>query len=146
MILAVGLMVVASLQIPIYWTPLKLSGLIVGFLGGVMIWTGIQLLGSSLAFWTKREDSLTVLIPWASETFTQYPLHIYGTAVLAVLTFVLPFAFMNFVPVAFIIDRGDDLLFTPLLVFAAPAIGAVLLAAGTLAWFRGLRRYESAGT
>lgn len=146
MAFSIGLMVAASLQIPIAWTALKFLGIGAGFIGGVMIFTGIQLLGSSLAFWTKREDTLTVFIPWATDTFTQYPLHIYGGVVLATLTFVLPFAFVNFIPVAFVIDRGSDLLFNPALVFAAPLIGAVLLALGGLAWFRGLRVYESSGT
>ena len=145
-VFAVALIIIASWQIPIAWTPLKVLGFAIGFGGGVLIWTGVQLLGSCLAFWTKREDTLTVLIPWAADTFTQYPLHIYGTVVLAALTFVIPFAFINFVPVAFVIDRGGDLLFHPSFVFAAPAIGVVLLALGGMAWYRGLRVYESAGT
>ncbi len=143
---SVGLITLASTQIPIEWTFLKLLGLTIGFVGGVLIYTGIQLLGSSLAFWTKREDTLTVFLPWITNTFTQYPLHIYGTVVLAVLTFALPFAFMNFIPVAFVIDRGGDLLFTPYLVFAAPVIGLLLLGLGRVVWNRGLRVYESAGT
>ena len=143
---SVVLITLASMQIPIEWTVLKLLGLTLGFVGGVLIYTGIQLLGSSLAFWTKREDTLTVFLPWVTNTFTQYPLHIYGTVVLAVLTFALPFAFMNFIPVAFVIDRGGDLLFTPYLVFAAPVIGLLLLGIGRVVWNRGLCIYESAGT
>ena len=142
----VALITLASTQIQIEWTLLKLAGLTIGFASGVLIFTGIQLLGSSLAFWTKREDTLTVFLPWVTDTFTQYPLHIYGTVVLAVLTFALPFAFMNFIPVAFVIDRGGDLLFTPYLVFAAPAVALLLLGLGHLVWNRGLRVYESAGT
>ena len=143
---AIALIVIASWQIPIEWTWLKVLGFAIGFGGGVLIWTGIQLLGSCLAFWTKREDTLTVFIPWAADTFTQYPLHIYGPVVLATLTFVIPFAFINFVPVAFVIDRGGDLLFNPLFVFISPAIGVFFLGLGGVAWYRGLRVYESAGT
>jgi len=145
-VFAVVMILIASWQIPIDWTLLKILGFATGFTGGVLIWTGIQLMGSCLAFWTKREDTLTVFIPWTAEMFTQYPLHIYGTVVLAALTFAIPFAFINFIPVAFVIDRGGDLLFNPLFVFAAPAVGAVLLALGRMVWHRGLCIYESAGT
>ena len=99
-----------------------------------------------MAFWTKREDTLTVLLPYMTDTFTQYPLHIYGGVIHAALTFVIPFAFINFIPVAFVIDKESDLLFSPNLVFAAPIIGFALMLFGRYVWNRGLRVYESAGT
>lgn len=145
-VFSIALIVVASLSVPIEWTPLKLIGLSIGFVGGVLIYTGIQLIGSSLAFWTKREDTLTVLIPWMTDTYTRYPLHIYGGVIHAALTFVVPFAFISFIPAAFILDRGANLFFSPLIVFSAPVVGVLFMLAGRRLWRRGLRVYESAGT
>ena len=142
---SIALLVVASFSIPIEWTLLKFIGLGIGFGGGVLIYTGIQLLGSSIAFWTKREDTLTVLIPWMTDTYTRYPLHIYGGVVHAALTFVIPFAFINFIPAAFVLDRGGNLFFSPLIVFSAPVIGVLVMLAGAQVWRQGLRIYESAG-
>lgn len=143
---SIALLIIASFSIPIEWTPLKFIGLSIGFGGGVLIYTGIQLIGSSIAFWTKREDTLTVLIPWMTDTYTRYPLHIYGGVIHAALTFVVPFAFINFIPAAFVLDRGDSLFFSPLIVFSAPVIGMLFMLAGRRLWTRGLRVYESAGT
>ena len=143
---AIALLVIASIQIPIDWNLLKVSGLAIGFGGGILIYTGVQLIGASVAFWTKREDTLTVLLPYMTDTFTQYPLHIYGGAIHAALTFVIPFAFINFIPVALVIDKESDLLFSPSMVFTAPVIGIALMLLGRHVWNRGLRVYESAGT
>ena len=143
---SIALIVLSSTQVPIQWTLAKVLGLTLGFSGGVLIYTGVQLLGGSIAFWTKREDTLTVLLPWTANTFLQFPLHIYGIGVMAVLTFVIPFAFINFVPVAFVIDRGSDLLFPSWIVFGTPLFGVALILIGHWVWQRGLHAYESAGT
>ena len=53
--------------------------------------------------------------------------------------------FINFIPAAFVLDRGGNLFFSPLIVFSTPVIGVLFMLAGAQLWRQGLRVYESAG-
>jgi len=74
------------------------------------------------------------------ENATRFPLQIYPRAVRGILTWAVPFAFVNFIPVSIL--NGD--LPSWWLVFP-PLMAAALIAVTTVIARAGLARYESAG-
>ncbi|MER7005963.1 ABC-2 family transporter protein [Dactylosporangium sp. NPDC000555] len=70
----------------------------------------------------------------------RFPISVYPLALKAALGFALPFAFVSFFPVSFLLGHGQAWvgLLTPL-------IGAYCLVVSGWIFSRGLRRYESAG-
>ena len=83
---------------------------------------------------------------YGGNTLTQYPLTIYPTEVVKVLTFVVPVAFVNWYPALFILDRSDPFGFPSWLQFASPLAAAVVLGATALVWRTGVRHYRSTGS
>jgi ABC-2 type transport system permease protein len=94
-----------------------------------------------VSFWMRGPSvPFAFLGAQVQENATRLPLHIYPGAVRAALTWVVPFAFVNYVPVSIL--TGE----LPLWWIAIPPLMAAALAALTAVVARaGLARYESAG-
>lgn len=94
-----------------------------------------------VAFWMKGPAvSFAFLGAQVQENATRFPLQIYPRAVRGILTWAVPFAFVNFIPVSIL--TGELPLWW--LVFP-PLMAAALIAVTTLVARVGLARYESAG-
>ena len=141
-----GLLFFAAAQAGVVWTPLKLGALCLLLTSAVAVRVGVSLALTSVSFWTKRFSHPYELVSAVENKFLDYPLKIFGPAVQLVLTFGLPLAFVNYVPASFVLDRTSELLFSPLLVGAAPLAGAVTVTIAVAVWRRGLRAYESTGS
>jgi ABC-2 type transport system permease protein len=94
-----------------------------------------------VAFWMKGPGvPIAFLGSTVQEEATRFPLQIYPKAVRAALTWVVPFAFVNFIPVSILTGELPLwwLAFPPVTAAAAVAVSVLVARAG-------LRRYESAG-
>ena len=98
------------------------------------------------AFWIVRHKSMTEFIVWFLREFADYPVSIYLRALQIILTFVLPYAFINFFPAQYFLQKNDFLLFHPLIQYLSPAVGAIMFAIAVVFWKIGLRHYQSTGS
>ena len=111
----------------------------------MLVEAAIQTAVSAIAF------RLTVGLPWLvwvdslTSTFGSYPLKVLPVAARSILTFVLPVAFIAYLPAAVITGRVAGSGVPGWLAFASPAAGLVLFAAARVLWNSALRRYESIG-
>jgi len=109
--------------------------------GAIFVYAGLFLTLSCASFWF--EDRVGLLPPFYNMIdFGKYPTSIYSRAVRAVLTWVIPYAFVAFYPSAMILRGGEFQLYGLL----TPLVGAAFTALGYVLWRRGLRRYQSTGT
>ena len=111
-------------------------------LAGAWIYTSIKLLFASLAFWIKRSGPFLQLAYEMAE-FAKYPTQIYAKPLRLIITWVIPFAFVAYLPACFFLDTGSG-----------NCIGVILIECGIAALFwiiaygvfcKGIRIYESAG-
>lgn len=115
--------------------------------GGALIDLGISLAVATVAFWVIRVDTLRWAVMSLEQDFTRYPISIYARGVRLVLAFVLPFAFMNYFPAAFLLGKTENGLgLNPIVGVFTPAIGLVMTAAAYLFWRVGLRHYQGTGS
>ena len=116
--------------------------------GGALIDFAIQLAIATLAFWVIRLDTLRWVVMSLENDFTRYPLSIYNRLVRVVLSFVLPFAFMNYFPATALLHKTVDggYAINPAFGWLSPLVGLVWFAAAYLFWRRGLDRYQSTGS
>jgi ABC-2 type transport system permease protein len=115
-------------------------------IGGALIDFGIELFVSTLAFWFVRVDGLRWFALQLETEFTRYPLGIYARPVRYVLTFLLPFAFMNYFPAAYLLGKNDATLGLPLAIgLATPLIGLAFASVAYAFWRVGLDRYQGVG-
>jgi ABC-2 type transport system permease protein len=94
-----------------------------------------------VAFWMRGPSvPIAFLGSTVQEEATRFPLQIYPRVVRAALTWVLPFAFVNFVPVSVLTGELPSWWLA-----IPPAMSVALIAVTTLIARAGLDRYESAG-
>ena len=114
----------------------------VSVLAGALIYTSIKLLFASLAFWIKRSGPFLQLAYDMAE-FAKYPTEIYAKALRFVITWIIPFAFVAYLPAGYFLGAGMG---------NHMGVIAIECAIATVFWFvayavfqRGIRIYESAG-
>jgi ABC-2 type transport system permease protein len=114
--------------------------------GGALIDLGINLFIATLAFWFVKVDALRWLVLQLEAEFTRYPISIYGRGVRLLLTFAVPFAFMNYFPASYLLNKHDaTFAFPPQVGLLGPAIGVAFVLAAYAFWRLGLNRYQGVG-
>ena len=115
---------------------------VVSVLAGALIYTSIKLLFASLAFWVKRSGPFLQLAYEMAE-FAKYPTEIYAKALRFVITWVIPFAFVAYLPAGYFLGAGTGNHMGVIGIECAIAVVSWLIA---YAVFRkGISKYESAG-
>jgi ABC-2 type transport system permease protein len=115
--------------------------------GGALIDLGISLAIATCSFWLVRVDTLRWVVMSLEQDFTRYPISIYGRGVQVVLAFVLPFAFMNYFPATYFLQKAETgLHLNPAVGLLTPAIGLAWLGAAYAFWIFGLRHYQGTGS
>lgn len=115
---------------------------VLSVLAGSLIYTSIKLLFASLAFWIKRSGPFLQLAYEMAE-FSKYPTEIYAKALRFVITWIIPFAFVAYLPAGYFLDAG---LGNHPMVIGIECVIAVLFWIIAYGVFRkGISIYESAG-
>jgi ABC-2 type transport system permease protein len=122
-----------------------------------IIWLIIVILGASLiqatgfmitaipAFWIIKSDGLRGLFYSNITQFLQYPLSIYAKGIQILLTFILPYAFINYYPAQLFLGKSDSL-FYPSFQYLTPIVGIFLFWLAYKFWKLGLNNYQSTGS
>ena len=142
----IAIVAVASSILGLRWTAVKIAVLVAVVLGALLIEAAAYIAASAGSFWIHRLEALVGLTFQFHEQFILYPVSIYGRPLQVFLTFVLPFAFINFYPATWFLEKSSAVLFHPALAYATPAVGIVAFALAYAIWTRGLREYRSTGS
>ncbi|SEP83524.1 ABC-2 type transport system permease protein [Streptomyces radiopugnans] len=123
------------------WTAGRAVFLAAGVAGGMLVEAAVFTAVSCAAL---RFPSAFYWSTWVDElmaTFGSYPLSILPKAVSGVFTFVLPLAFVAYLPAGVLTGHGAALGVPFWLAAASPAVGLALFVAARLLWNRSLRHY-----
>jgi ABC-2 type transport system permease protein len=146
LVLAIVTFVAATIYAGVHVDALFLTFIPLIFIGGALIDLGINLIISTAAFWFVKVDALRWIFVQLEQEFTRYPVTIYTRGVRFVLTFVFPFAFMNYFPARYFLHKGmSGLGLPPVAGLLTPAIGIVFVALAYVFWRFGLNRYQGVG-
>jgi ABC-2 type transport system permease protein len=116
-------------------------------IGGALIDFGIQLAIATAAFWVIRIDTLRWVVMSLEQDFTRYPISIYTRSVRFILAFVFPFAFMNYFPATWLLQKSDNgLSLSPQIGLLTPLVGIVWFGLAYAFWRVGLNRYQGTGS
>jgi ABC-2 type transport system permease protein len=116
-------------------------------IGGALIDLGISLVVATCSFWFVRVDTIRWVVMSLEQDFTRYPISIYSHGVRIVLTFILPFAFMNYFPATYFLQKAEvGFHLNPAVGLLTPAIGVIWLGAAYAFWLVGLRHYQGTGS
>lgn len=113
---------------------------------GALIYTAIKLIFASMAFWVKMSGPF-LQVAYNMADFAKYPTEIYAKGVRFTITWVLPFAFVAYLPAGYFL--GKEVFFGRLngagLIGIEWGIAVLFILLGYGLFQKGTRIYESAG-
>lgn len=128
-------------RVGIAWTPLRIGYLTAGLSGGVFMEAAIFTALSCLHLHVPAAKSWSYWTEELMSTFGNYPLRFLPGIVNGAFTFVLPLAFVAYLPAAVLTDRTGSLGVPAVIAVAAPAIGLAAYVGSRCLWRLSLRHY-----
>lgn len=144
-VIGAAIIIISLYKLEIAMTPMKVLWLLVVIFSGVLIESAGFIITAIPAFWILKSDGLQDLFYTNLVGFLQYPLTIYSKGIQIVLTFILPYAFINFYPSQYFLGKNDTLFF-PWFQYLSPVVGIAAFAAAYVFWKKGLSAYQSTGS
>jgi ABC-2 type transport system permease protein len=139
-LLGSGIMIYAASQLGLAVGVLDIALLLVLVPSAAVIYASVFLMVTAVSFW--HEDRMGLAPPiYNVIRFARYPLTIYGRGVQLFLMFVLPFAWVAYMPATWFVGDVAPSRWALLTPLVALLVGGLAL----LVWRAGLSRYESTG-
>lgn len=79
---------------------------ILSVIAGAFIYTAIKLFFASIAFWIKISGPV-LMVAYQMADFAKYPTEIYAKTVRFVITWIIPFAFVAYIPASYFLGKGE---------------------------------------
>ena len=137
---------IATKSLHLNWTFAHFLLLCVVVFSGVLIEFSGYLITSCVSFWVLNLHSLNYITFQFHEQYILYPVSIYGKPIQYFLTFIIPFAFINFYPSAYFLNKPSSLLFHPFFAYFTPFISLISFGVAYLIWKRGMTVYQGTGS
>ena len=138
-------LLVAVEVLEIEWTPSRCALLVATVVAGAVIAGSIWVTTASATFWTVEGREAANAVTYGGATMIQHPLPLYGEVVRS-LAFVVPLAFISYLPSLEVLDKADPLGVPAWLRYASPAVAAMSAGVATLAWRSAVRHHRSTGS
>lgn len=86
-------------------TPVNILLFVVSIFAGALIYTSIKLFFASFALWIKQSGPL-LQVAYEMAEFAKYPTEIYHKGIQFIITWVIPFAFVAYLPASFFLGKA----------------------------------------
>lgn len=144
--LAIAVLVLCFTNLNIALTLPRLLFLLVVMFSGALIQGAAFIFTSVPSFWLIKNNSIRSVLMYDMKEFIRYPISIYSKFLQILLTVILPYAFINFYPAQFFLDKNDFLMFHPILQYLSPVVGIILFLAAYKFWTVAIQHYQSTGS
>ncbi len=141
LIQALIVMVIALINLKVKWSIIKVITLILMMSSAIAIFFGIFLLAAAYCFITVQGLEVRNVFTDGGKYMAQYPIGIFNKSWVLFFTFVIPYAFVNYYPLLYFIDKSNNTYYGlfPLIVF-------LYLIPCFIIFDKGIKRYTSVGS
>lgn len=115
-------------------------------IGAILVQAAALIASSVMSFFTINENPILDFLFFKLKEITNYPITIYPKAIQFLMTFFLPFAFINFYPASFLLGKMPPDGFPSILPYLTPIVGIICFILSVLLWNWGLSHYKSTGS
>ncbi|NUP22566.1 MAG: transporter [Streptomyces sp.] len=136
----------ALMSVDVDWTAAKVLLLPVTVVSGAAIFSAVFVAGAAFQIYAQDAAEVQNAFTYGGTTLLQYPPAVFGKDLVRGVTFVLPLAFVNWVPAAYVLGRPYPIALPQWTACAPPLVAAACCALAGLAWRTGLRSYRSTGS
>ena len=139
LILGVAITCKAINSLKINLTFIMIMYFLLVFILGTLIIAGINLIFTVSSFWVVKSNNI-IWIVFSLADFAQYPIEIFGKFLGSVFTFIIPYGFVSYYPVAILQGKYSYIY----LLYEIMAV-LVIWIVGLCLWKVGIKKYESSG-
>ncbi|NDZ70070.1 transporter [Streptomyces sp. SID10362] len=136
----------ALVVVDVDWTAAKLLLMPLMLLGGAGIFCAVFLAAGAFQFAAQDASEVANAFTYGGTTMLQYPPTVFALDLVRGATFVVPLAFVNWLPASHVLGRPYPLGLPGWVAFTTPLVAAACCALAGLAWRAGLRSYRSTGS
>ncbi|TXS36067.1 ABC transporter permease [Streptomyces sp. OR43] len=136
----------ALVTLDIDWTVVKVLMVPLMVLSGAAIFGAVFVAGAAFQFVAQDASQVQNSFTYGGATLLQYPPTVFATDLVRGVTFVVPLAFVNWLPALYVLGRDYPLGLPDWVAFLPPLVAGACCAAAGLAWRAGLRAYRSTGS
>ncbi|GAA3147761.1 ABC transporter permease [Streptomyces echinatus] len=133
-------------RVDIDWTADRLLLMPVMVVSGCGIFCAVFVAGAAFQFVAQDASEVQNAFTYGGTTLLQYPPTVFAKELVRGVTFVLPLAFVNWLPATYVLGRPYPLGLPLWLAWAPPLVAVGCGALAGLAWRAGLRSYRSTGS
>lgn len=144
--MALVVLVVAMLANPIELTPATVGLVVMTAVSGTAIFCALWVAAAGLQFWLLDAGELVNSFTYGSGYAASYPTSIFTTPLRVLFTFVIPAAFIAYLPALLILDLPGPAWTPAWLGWLTPVAAVVVWALALALWRAGLRHYTGAGS
>ena len=146
--LALGLTLLswATSALRVAWTAAKIGLLVGAIVGGACVFYGLFVLQATFCFWSVESLEIMNALTYGGTETAQYPLSLYRGWFRRFFTFVVPLAFVSYIPAGALLGRETVPALPDAARWCAPLAGVLFLLAALAIWRIGERRYCSTGS
>ncbi|MCX4693139.1 ABC transporter permease [Streptomyces sp. NBC_01408] len=142
----VGVLAWAVVVLDVEWTPGRMLLVPVMVVAGAAIFAAVLVAGAAFQFVAGDAAEVQNAFTYGGCTMLQYPPTVFGKDLLRGVTFVVPLAFVNWLPALYILGRPDPLGLPGWAAYASPLVAFLAFLPASLAWRAGVRSYRSTGS
>ncbi|WP_344387207.1 ABC transporter permease [Streptomyces vastus] len=128
------------------WSAAKVLLVPVMLVSGAVIFGAIFVAGAAFQFLAQDAAQVQNAFTYGGTTLLQYPPTLFGKELVRGVTFVLPLAFVNWLPASYVLGRPYPLDLPTWVTFTSPLAAGVCCALAGVLWRAGLRSYRSTGS
>ncbi|ARQ72288.1 ABC transporter permease [Streptomyces marincola] len=128
------------------WTAGRVALLVTMVLSGAFLFGAVFALGGAFQFVAGDAAEVQNSFTYGGSTLLQYPPTIFAKELVRGATFVVPLAFVNWIPALRLLGRDDPLGLPGWVDFLSPVVAAAMCGLAAVLWRLGLRSYRSTGS
>ena len=141
LIQSIIILIIAIINIDIVWNIEKIITLIFMIISGVFVFLSIFILSAAYCFLTVKGLEVRNVFTDGGKHMAQYPIGIFKKGFVFFFTFIIPFGFVNYYPLLYILEKTNNKL-----LIISPLITMLYLIPSILIFYRGIKRYSSVGS
>lgn len=146
--LAQGVLVLgwALSRVDVHWTVVTVLMMPMMLASGAAIYCAVFVCAAAFQFWAGDASEIQNSVTYGGNTMLQYPPGIFARDLIRGVTFVVPLAFVNWLPALHILGEPDPLGLPEWVDFGSPLVAVACCVLAGAAWRAGLRTYRSTGS
>lgn len=145
-LLGIVVFVICLGNLAISWSFENVVIFVLMLIGGTLIQASVIIFSGTLSLKFIQATAVMNTLIYNVRNFIDYPIKIYDKWIQILLTFVVPYAFVNFFPAEYLLGKQENLIAFPMFKYGTVVIGSIMFSISYLFFMSSLNNYQSTGS